>query len=208
MIPRILVLANQKSENYIGAIEKCHGIASIDYNEPLDSFDGLLLCGGNDIHPSYYGQEIDGACDFDQARDAREFKILKAFLDTGKPILGICRGMQLLNVALGGTLIQDLSNAHFHRSHNGQDSIHLINANGALEKMYGNTFFVNSSHHQAVDVLGSGLEMCGWCDGVIEAFEHKEKPYFAVQFHPERMYESDGASDGIKIFDHFIKLCK
>ena len=79
MIPRILVLANQKSENYIGAIEKCHGVASIDYNEPLDSFDGLLLCGGNDIHPSYYGQEIDGACDFDQARDAREFKILKAF---------------------------------------------------------------------------------------------------------------------------------
>jgi putative glutamine amidotransferase len=208
MIPRILVLANQKSENYIHAIEKCDGVASIDYNEPLDSFDGLLLCGGNDIHPSYYGQEIDGACDFDQARDAREFKILKAFLDTGKPILGICRGMQLLNVVLGGTLIQDILEKEAHTPTNGVDLVHSACAKGILEEIYGNELLVNSSHHQAVDRLGSGLFVNALCGGIIEGFEHESLPYLGVQFHPERMYENGGTSDGMKIFEHFIKLCK
>ena len=117
MKPNILILANQKRENYANAIEASGGVATVKYLPDLDTnYDGLLLCGGNDILPSYYGQEINGACDFDPLRDKTEFELTKRFIDTGKPILGICRGLQLLNVALGGTLIQDLPNADFHRS--------------------------------------------------------------------------------------------
>ena len=205
MKPRILVLGN---ENYINAIEYCGGEAIYSYS-PSDSldFDGLLLCGGNDIHPSYYGQEINGAVNFDISRDECEMALLKSFLDTGKPILGICRGLQLLNVALGGTLIQDLPCANLHRSHNGNDSVHTVTAQGVLEKLYGKNPCVNSSHHQAIDTLGSGLVASAWCDRVIEAIEHVEKPYFAVQFHPERMKRADTV-DGIKIFEYFIELCK
>lgn len=211
MVPKILVLANQNNKNYVRAIEECGGVALFDYECPLEDFDGLLLCGGNDIHPSYYGQEVSGACDFDEPRDAREMDITLAFLNTGKPILGICRGLQLLNVALGGTLIQDLPNAKAHLSQNGQDGVHAINVSGFLEKIYGRATFVNSSHHQAIDMLGKGLVVCGWCDGVIEAIEHREKPYFAVQFHPERMcleHKRSDTIDGIKIFEHFIEICK
>lgn len=212
MKPKILILASQKSINYKKAVEACGGEATVKYLPDADiNFDGLLLCGGNDIFPSYYGQEINGAHDFDKIRDDTEFRVTKAFLATGKPILGICRGLQLLNVALGGTLIQDLSNANDHCGHRGIDSVHPVTAVGILERLYGNNFSVNSSHHQAIDKLGSGLFATAFSNGVIEAIEHKEKPYFAVQFHPERMcldFKSDSFVDGIEIFKYFIELCK
>ena len=208
MTPKILVLANQKKENYIIAVEKCGGIPSTNHEEPLDSFDGLLLCGGNDVHPSYYGQEINGARDFDSERDAREYTIAKAFLDTGKPILGICRGMQLLNVVLGGTLIQDIDEKEIHTPPKGTDYVHSAKTSGILKELYGDSMCVNSLHHQALDRLGDGLVVNAACDSIIEGVEHKDKPYLAVQFHPERMDGCDGTSDGIKIFEYFIKLCK
>ena len=210
MKPKILVLANQKRENYINAVKEAGGIP-LTHCPPftLKKIDGLLLCGGNDVHPSYYGQNVNGAINFDHRRDKREFRITKTFLDTGKPILGICRGHQLLNVALGGTLIQDLENADFHKSRGGVDGVHSVEATGVMETLFGKQFSVNTCHHQAIDKLGAGLSACAVCDGVIEAVEHRDKPYLSVQFHPERMKSESGdtdMADGLEIFRHFIKL--
>lgn len=212
MKPKILVLANQKLENYIKAIEACGALPTVKYLPDQDiNYDGLLLCGGNDIFPSYYGKKINGAHSFDKERDRTEIALTKKFMDTGKPILGICRGMQLLNIILGGTLIQDLPSSDFHRAHNGLDSVHFVNAKGILAELYGKEFSVNSAHHQAIDVLGTGLLECAWCDGVIEAITHMTKPYFAVQFHPERMCLDNARCDtvdGLSLFKYFMELCK
>lgn len=212
MKPRILISANQKSENYINAIEACGGTAFFKYLPNLSTdYDGLLLCGGNDIFPLHYGQELNGALDFDKERDIAELELTKAFIDTGKPILGICRGMQLLNVALGGTLIQDLPLSHLHRSHNGIDSVHSLRASGILSQLYGTEFNVNSAHHQALNAIGRGLIITATSGDVIEAVEHKAKPYLGVQFHPERMCLKNrrlDTVDGIEIFKYFIELCK
>ena len=205
---KILLLASQNCENYINSVRAC-GAEAIVNQYDLDC-DGLVLCGGSDIHPSYYGEEINGSRDIDVERDKREIDVTKEFMQTGKPILGICRGHQLLNVLLGGALIQHLPNSSDHMQKNGIDSIHTVKANprSMLFNLYGDYFFVNSSHHQAVNQLGTGLIPTAFSmDGVIEATEHVSKPYFTVQFHPERM-NTDKTESGIEIFKHFIDLCK
>ena len=100
---RLLLAANQKKELYANAVEACGAIADVKY-APDDNvdYDGLILCGGNDINPSYYNEEINGSVNIDDTRDKAEFVLLNKFLKTGKPILGICRGFQLMNVAFGG----------------------------------------------------------------------------------------------------------
>ena len=205
---KILLLANQKSENYINAVALLGAEAIL--NEDTTDCDGLILCGGNDIHPSYYNEDVNGSRDFDIERDKREFEIAKKFLDTGKPILGICRGHQLLNILLGGTLIQNLSNASDHTQRNEMDALHTVKANprSALFNMYGDYFFVNSSHHQGVKDLGDGLIATSYAmDGTVEAIEHMSKPYMGVQFHPERM-NTNKTENGLEIFKYFIDLCK
>ncbi len=204
---KILLLANQKSENYINFVESCGAEAML--NEDTTDCDGLIICGGNDIHPSYYGEDVKGSRDIDIERDKREFEIAKKFLETGKPILGICRGHQLLNIILGGTLIQNLSNASDHMQINGIDSVHTVKANprSALFNIYSDYFFVNSSHHQAIKDLGEGLIVTAYAmDGTVEAVEHMSKPYIGVQFHPERM-NTDKTENGLEIFKYFIDLC-
>ena len=212
MKPRILVASNKKWSNYAHAVEYCGGIAVEEYDHnSTDAFDGLLLCGGNDIHPAFYGQEVMGAVDFDTPRDRTEIELARAFIDTGKPVLGICRGMQLLNVALGGTLIQDLPNAKSHRATNGVDTVHKVSARGFCKELYGEEFSVNSFHHQAVDILGKGLMPTLMCGDVVEGFEDESGNILGVQFHPERMcldFKREDTVDGIKIFEYFVNICK
>ena len=205
---KILLLAKQKSENYVNAVSEC-GAEPI-LNEEDYGCDGLIICGGTDIHPSYYGEENTNCGYIDDERDEREFEITKRFIETGKPILGICRGHQLLNIIFGGNLIQHVSNASDHKQHDGIDSVHTIKANpkSILYNLYGDYFFVNSSHHQAINQLGEGLIPTAFsADGLIEATEHVSKPYLTVQFHPERM-NTDKTENGIEIFKYFIDLCK
>ncbi|MBR2024349.1 MAG: gamma-glutamyl-gamma-aminobutyrate hydrolase family protein [Clostridia bacterium] len=205
---RILLLAKQKIENYAKAVASCG--AETVLNCPDYTCDGLVVCGGNDIDPSYYGEEIKGSRNIDIERDKTEFEITKKFIETGKPILGICRGHQLINILLGGNLIQHLPNASVHTQINGEDNVHTLKANpkSVLFNLYGDYFFVNSSHHQAINQLGNGLIPTAFSmDGVIEATEHVSKPYITVQFHPERM-NTDKTENGIEIFRYFIDLCK
>ena len=177
--------------------------------------DGLILCGGDDLQPALYGQERSGAGDPEPARDTAELELFRAFRDAGKPIFGICRGIQMINVALGGTLIQDLGPELnlFHKSVV-LDKVHPLRAQEGtfMYQLYGEVFTVNSYHHQAVDRLGEGLRPCAWAEaGFVEAVEHETLPIFGVQFHPERMTGEllrPDAVDGGALFRRFLQLCE
>lgn len=183
--------------------------------EPDLSCNGLLLCGGGDLDCALFGQENRGSEPPDHARDRAELALFRAYLSANKPILGICRGMQVINVALGGDLIQDLppESLPFH-SRAGRDLVHPVRAaeDSYLHRLYGPAFPVNSSHHQAVDRLGTGLSAVAWSEsGFAEAINHQSRPILGVQFHPERMAFSHrrvDTVDGAGIFKEFLGLCE
>ncbi len=162
-----------------------------------------------------FGEENRGSDPPDRARDAAELALFWAFFQAGKPILGICRGMQVINVALGGGLIQDLPPEvlPFH-GRAGHDLVHPVRtAEGSvLRRLYGPTFPVNSTHHQAVGRLGDGLRAAAWAEGGFpEALFHVSRPVLGVQFHPERMafaLRREDTADGAYIFHYFLELCK
>ena len=212
---RILLSGNTNLQYYVDAVSGVGAQADAKYLPDIDtSYDGLILCGGNDIDPIRYNEQIDGAKNIDRDRDAVEFALLKAYIDAGKPVFGICRGFQLINIFFGGSLYQDLPEASLHT--NGEDFYlaHSVTAkeNSILARNYGESFSVNSSHHQAVKVLGDGLcATAFWKEKYIEAYEHKSLPIFGVQWHPERMcfgQKRDDTVDGSKLFEEFIEICK
>lgn len=194
------------------------GFASFHLPAVDTSYDGLILCGGGDIEPIRYGKENRGSTDITPLRDEAELALTHAYLAAGKPILAICRGHQLINVALGGTLIQDLpvAQAPFHTRAQGtsEDRVHHIRAveGSTLQGLYGSLFPVNSYHHQAVDLLGQNLKVTARSEsGIVEAMEHRRLPILCVQFHPERMtgkHRRPDTVDGGAIFDWFMARCR
>ncbi len=211
----VLLSGSSKLQNYIDAINGVGAEATAQYCPAVDmEYDGLVLCGGSDVDPKYYQQEINGSINIDNQRDAAEFALLKAYVEAGKPVLGICRGMQLINIYFGGSLHQHLSESNLHTSKDGVDAVHTVTAveNSLLGQWYGSSFAVNSAHHQAVDKLGDGLcATAFWNDKYIEAFRHNSLPIFAVQWHPERMsfsHRREDAVDGTAIFEHFVHMCE
>ena len=215
MKPRILLSVNSKRDNYIDAVNNCGGIAVPQYCPDVSTeYDGLIICGGNDIDPAYYNEKMNGSVNIDAKRDMAEFALAKAFAEKKKPIFGICRGCQLLNVAFGGNLYQDISNASEHCSFSDYDLVHKVTVkkDSFLYKMYGVEFSVNSFHHQAIKETGNGFDVLATADGTtIEGIIHKELPIFGVQWHPERMCfanKREDTVDGAEIFNFFIKLCK
>jgi putative glutamine amidotransferase len=168
-----------------------------DFTSQVQLYSGLVLTGGGDLHPSLYGSPDTGNyCQgIDIKRDDLEFKLLDAALTCGIPILAICRGMQLLNVFLGGTLIPHIDALPGHIIHKGQNDVYhgiSISQESHLFAIAGiPNETVNSSHHQALDIPGSGLVITAFSeDGIPEAAELSgENGQFciAVQWHPERM---------------------
>ncbi|MBR5286053.1 MAG: gamma-glutamyl-gamma-aminobutyrate hydrolase family protein [Clostridia bacterium] len=212
---RILLSRGSSAENYIRALEGVGAEGVAQYLPKVDTnYDGLILCGGADVDPKYYNEENNGSVGIDIARDEAEFALLKAYAEAGKPVLGICRGCQLINVFFGGSLYQHLPDAELHVSVKGCDSVHTVTAveGSVLNTLYGKEFAVNSSHHQAVKALGEGLRATAFWNGeYIEAHEHTELPIYSVQFHPERMCFDKARNDtvnGAKIFEHFIAVCE
>ena len=218
MKPRILLSATEKPNiEYVEAVKTAGGEPTLLYAPALDlSYDGLLLCGGSDVDPSRYGEENTASVEIDHVRDEAEFALFKAYYEAGKPILGICRGHQLINIALGGSLIQHIDTVKVHRSDvSGVYIDHgaYADKDGFVGKMYGEKFWVNSAHHQAVKVPAPDLVPVAWSDteDLVEALEHKSRPVISVQWHPEKTclnLKKDGVSDGIEIFKYFIELCK
>jgi putative glutamine amidotransferase len=183
---------------------KCMTLSyKFDNIDALKNSDGLLLTGGGDVDPHLYNQSgthptVRGV---DRARDDFERKIINQAMKYELPLLGICRGLQIANVHFGGSLIPDIEEAGYksHRSQDGQDSRHgiKIGSQSLLARLAGiSQSNVNSSHHQAVAVPGSGLKIVAHSDdGIVEALECEEtdgKPFFLlVQWHPERMEDFD-----------------
>jgi len=212
---RILLSGKINLQHYVDAVNGVGADADAKYLPDIDtSYDGLILCGGNDIDPSRYNESVDGAIEIDRLRDQVEFDLLRAYIDAGKPVMGICRGFQLINVFFGGSLYQDLPDKSSHTSQTDHYITHSVTAteNSIVGKIYGTSFPVNSSHHQAVKVLGEGLNATAyWKDKYVEAFEHKTLPIFGIQWHPEKMcfgHKRDDTVDGAELFKQFAAMCK
>jgi len=163
-----------------------------------EALDGLIVTGGADVHPSLYGQRVLERCgEIDEERDRFEIGLLRACHDRARPFLGICRGLQVLNVALGGTLYQDLAYrpgtdpAHMSPRERRADLAHPVTvaARSRLAAILGaRPIPVTSTHHQVIRDLAPGLVASAAApDGVIEAIEDPSGLVLAVQWHPERM---------------------
>jgi putative glutamine amidotransferase len=173
----------------------------------LDGVDGLILTGGEDLDPAWYGATPSPLLDPpSRERDLFELALFASARQRGLPILGICRGIQLINVALGGTLYQDLPSERpgpvRHRPDGARDlrshQVRLQPESRAAGVLGAAELMVNSSHHQAIKDLASGLQATGWTeDGVIEAVETgREAPWLlAVQWHPEEMHAETAAPE-------------
>jgi putative glutamine amidotransferase len=178
----------------------------------LDRAGGLLLTGGADVDPARYGESMNGARDIAPERDEMEFALLEIALDRGLPVLAICRGMQVLNVALGGSLHQDLETdfdaSISHDSWREVDaSIHGVRPDDPAllrEVFNGDASMQNSAHHQGVERLADGLTAVGHApDGLVEAVEYRSGRWtVGVQWHPERKIDRD---DGVnrRLFEAF-----
>ncbi len=185
-------------------------------NQPKDLLkcDSLLLPGGVDINPENYNQTNIGLSkitDESKMRDKFERELIDVALNNNLPILGICRGFQLVNVHLGGTLFQHIDN---HRNSNSEDDlVHKVKVNQNSELFRIVNFeegIVNSSHHQAVDKIADVLISTAYSeDGIIEALEWKDKsnksPLLLVQWHPERMKDRNENPFSKEILNWFIK---
>ena len=156
-----------------------------------DGCDFLLLPGGGDMEPWRYGQTNRASRDLEPERDEAELELMDRFVTLRKPVFGICRGMQVVNVFFGGTLLQDLRG---HDCVNGMDRYHRVRTEGAFfSEIFGKNGVVNSAHHQAVDRLGGGLRAVQWApDGIVEAVRHETLSVWAVQWHPERLDLPEG----------------
>lgn len=166
-----------------------HLPARADPQEAVARLDGLVLTGGADVDPALYGEEPLPNVGLDRVRDDRELALLEAALDRGLPILAICRGLQLLAVHLGGSLVQHLADHP-----QGRDGTHEVRfADGSvLHGIYGASCPVNSLHHQAVKQPGAGAEAVGHSpDGVVEAVEMPGRDVVGVQWHPEQLSHVD-----------------
>ena len=211
--------------DYAHAVEQSGGLPLVlpyvENEETLAHFvslcDGFLFTGGVDMDPVYYGAEKSPFCgEIQPYRDTLELGVLAHLLKTEKPILGICRGAQVLNVALGGTLYQDLPSEYpseiAHRqSQEKYTPSHEVNVlpDTPLHTLIGaDNMTANSFHHQAVKELGKGLSPMAYAaDGVLEAFYGTGKQYLrAYQWHPERLFESNAQNR--LLFSDFITQCK
>lgn len=186
----------------------CKGMYECTWKEAL-ACDGLLLPGGGDIAPELWGEKNMGSREIDGILDRLQLKLLEVYAAEAKPVLGICKGMQVLNVYFGGTIIQHLPTAHFHEYRNG-DQYHMSIARkgSPLAQLYGIRFAVNSAHHQGIGSLGAGLDAVQFAeDGVIEGILHTQLPIIGVQWHPERMTAEQGeCSDGRRLLEYWLKL--
>jgi putative glutamine amidotransferase len=206
--------------SYLRALHRAGGKEAILFPQQIDDdqthrlitrFDGVLLIGGADIDPSYYGEEphpeVYGV---NADTDAFEMSLARAAIETAKPILAICRGIQVLNVALGGSLDQHITEREGLIGHGvprvapEMHTVRLEPGSRVAKAMGVDEASGSSSHHQALARLGRGLVPVGrTADGLVEAVEHEQGWVVGVEWHPERTAAEDPAQQGL--FDALVE---
>ena len=212
--------------SYIDAIYAAGGIALLsphqyndDLSEIVDFFDGLLVTGGEDMHSRFYNQPLSPlALVALPAVDETDLILINAFFKAKKPIFGICRGLQVLNVAFKGTLIQDIHDHYptIDSAHHQQNLVipptpnnlaghqAFFSQGSALYAIFGKEYGVNTFHHQAIDKVADGFKVTALSDdGIIEGIEFGDD-IIAVQWHPERMIDDHKQ---LELFKRFINKC-
>ena len=214
--PRILIAGYEsQTQNYCSAVslagmEPVKGLPSF-YHTCADTCDALLLPGGGDIDPLFFHEQNTDSRTIDRKLDRIQFSLLDLFVKTERPVLGICKGMQLINVYFGGGIVQHLPTAERHMWQDA-DQIHPVTASPDcfLAELYGTHFVVNSAHHQGIGKPGKGLSVLQHTeDGVPEALTHQKLPILGLQWHPERMcgaHARPDTVDGSDIFLYFKNL--
>mgnify|MGYP001080101638 CR=1 FL=1 len=196
--------------NYEAFLER-HGVSSLTSLSisDLSTCEAMLFPGGGDITPAFFGERDRGSRSIDTELDILQLQALEYCLQSRLPVLGICKGMQIINVGLGGNIIQDLPTADCHR-YLGADQYHgVYNVTGSfLHRLYGDTMTVNSAHHQGLGKLGKGLCAVSRCplDGCIEAVCHECLPVIGVQWHPERLDPAKTEIRGAALLTYFLSL--
>ena len=208
------------TDTYIKAVEAAGGTAVLipcakesSFSVYTDLCDGFLFCGGDDVSPLLFGEDLltaQGRTNWDT--NWFHLSFMRHVLETKLPVFGICRGMQILNLALGGTICQDLSLRdasslqHMQISDSRSDPCHkiIISKNSILYNILGEHQIVNSFHHQCVRQLGQNLKPTAVAsDGIIEAIESASHSFAAgVQWHPECMYQRNNKMG--KLFQYFV----
>ena len=206
------------ARSYYNAVAKAGGLPVLlpsvpETEELLGIMDGLIFSGGGDVDPRYFGEEpVPGTGEISPTRDVVELRLAELAWSRKLPSLGICRGAQVLNIAAGGTIHQDISMGfdkhlkhvqqapRWYATHN----IDILEASRMFGIMGEKTLRVNSFHHQIIARLGDGLLACAWSsDGVIEVFESAGDNFIlGVQFHPETMWHRDRRF--LKLFEALI----
>jgi putative glutamine amidotransferase len=208
-VPNGSELRRRSREHYLKALRDAgFDVLAVDAGDAVpDAFDALCLSGGEDIEPARYGAAADPKTEtIDSARDALELGLIATARERDVPVLGICRGLQVINVAYGGSLLQHVDG---HREANGPIAPHIaVAAPGSkLAAACGTApFSVNARHHQAVarSGLAPGLVPTALIDDVVEAFEDQSQRWLvAVQWHPERSADPDMSAAGTRIFGAF-----
>lgn len=182
----------------------------------LEAVDGVIIPGGPDVDPTYYGEEpIRALGRTAYQRDAFEIPLVRAAKEAKVPVFGICRGLQVMNVALGGTLYQDLptQNPDSYMKHSqlapgGFPTHHVrLDPSSAFYQALGEHPYVNSRHHQGVKEVAPSLVVTARAaDGVVEALESEDKDLTAVQWHPENMWRLDASQ--LALFQWFVDHCR
>ena len=167
--------------------------------EVVSKLDGIVLSGGADVDPAIHSPEEDPSLSkFEPGRDSHEFEILNKAIEKDVPVLGICRGIQVINVHAGGTLFQDIpDHANIKKPYDDRHHKVRFETGSILSDIYGSEIEVNSLHHQAINKIAEGIEVVGWSSGgeateeVIEAIEVDNSRILAVQWHPELLPGAD-----------------
>jgi len=225
-MPIIAIAPCEKLRDYEEAIRRAGGEVRVldrDTDKPVDvigTVDGLLLTGGGDVLPSIYGEAAHGSYSAaEPGRDDYELELARRAVDADLPLLAICRGIQVLNVARGGSLVQDIHDQlgdtvnHTLREPPVAIAHEVWIAEGSLldrlmhDRLEGDACQVNSRHHQSPKALGQGLSVTATApDGVIEAVEDSSRRFcLGVQWHPENFYRT---GEFRPLFEGFIEACR
>ena len=214
-MPKIAIAGTPEgAANFIEALSPLDAeVYAVLEETEFDKYDGLILPGGADISPDLFGEENHGSLKIERDRDLRQLEIFDHFRAAGKPVLGVCKGHQLINVALGGTVCQHIPEYARHQWVQ-QDQAHgsVCTPGCFLSRLYGTSFPINSAHHQSLGRIAEGFTIIQHSDdGVIEAMIHNTLPFIGLQWHPERMtgrHLRPDTVNGDKIFDFFLKVIR